>query len=213
MTKPNPAPDAFSTPPGVDLTVRLDEQILVERVRAGDPLAFEAIFRCYHAELCVAAEYIVGSRAAAEDVVQDVFLRVWKLRERWNVSVSVRAYLRRAVRNVALRQASRASARGHESLQSDDGFGRTASPSTPVLIDPAASPAAHAEAAILAETLAKAAADLPPRAREVYGLSRDSGLSTKEIAERLGISPKTVEIYITRALTALRAAAARWRER
>ena len=213
MTKPNAVPDPLGAPHGVDFLARLDEQVLVERVRAGDPLAFEAIFRCYHIELCAVAEYVVGSRAAAEDVVQEVFLRVWKLRQRWNVNVSVQAYLRRAVRNVALRHASRASARGHESLQPEGGSERTASRSAPVLVDSGASPAARAEATILAEDLARAAADLPPRVREVYRLSRNNGLSTREIAERLGISPKTVEIYITRALTALRARLVWWRER
>lgn len=211
VTKPNPVPDIPGTSHGVDLTTRLDEQVLVERVRAGDPLAFEAIFRCYHAELCAVAEYVVGSRAGAEDVVQEVFLRIWTLRQRWNVSVSVHAYLRRAVRNVALRHVSPASARRHEPLPSESDPDRTLPGQ--VLVDPGASPAANAEAAILAEDLAQAVAVLPHRTREVYRLSRDNGLSTKEIAERLGISPKTVEIYMTRALTVLRARAARWRER
>ena len=213
MTKSNAVPDGGGASRGVDLTARLDEQVLVERVRAGDPLAFEAIFRCYHAELCAVAEYVVGSRAGAEDVVQEVFLRIWKLRQRWHVSVSVHAYLRRAVRNVALRHASRASARGHESLHMEEGPGRTTIRPVPVLIDSRASPAAEAEAMILAEDLARVVAELPPRARAVYTLSRHDGLSTKEIAQRLGLSPKTVEIYMTRALTALRARLARWRER
>lgn len=211
MTNSNSARPNPDTPHGVDLAARFDEQLLVERVRAGDPLAFEVIFRRYHHELCGVAEQVTGSRAAAEDVVQDVFLRIWNLRQRWNVTVSVQAYLRRAVRNVALRQLSRASARGHESLHAgEDASGSSAR--GPVLVDPGASPEQYAEAAAMAGEIAEAAANLSPRAREVYGLSRDKGLSTKEIAARLDISPKTVEIYMTRALTVLRAVAARWRE-
>lgn len=196
-----PHPDPLHSAAGVDLTARLDEQLLVERIRAGDPLAFETIFRRYHGELCAVAERMVGSRMAAEDVVQEVFLAVWAARERWQVTVSVHAYLRRATRNMALRHTSRASAKGHDSLPTHE----------PTLVDPLAAPDEQADAATLADELARVTDSLPPRAREVYDLSRTEGLTTRQIAEKLQISPKTVELHITRALSALRAAVERWR--
>lgn len=198
MTTPDPAPLCREAPRDGDLTRHLDEQLLVERVRAGDPLAFEVIFRRYHAELTAVAAWVLGSSTRAEDVVQDVFLAVWTAREHWQISTSVRAYLRRAARNMALRHASRAAERDHHEIR-------------PELAAPSTSPDERLDAAAMAEAAARAAASLPPRAREVYGLSRGDGLSTREIAERLDISPKTVELHLTRALGAIRTALARWR--
>lgn len=209
-------PDTVGSGLGVrDASVRdalVAERLLVARVRAGDPLAFEVIFRRYHRELCTVAERIAGSRAAAEDVVQDVFLRVWSRRAHWCVGVSLRAYLRRATRNAAFRCGSRAVECRSESLADartaeyghDERRGTT-------LTDTGPSPQAEAEAAVLAEEVARATAALPPRAREVYRLSREVGLSTREIARRLELSPKTVEMHLTRALAALRHALAAWR--
>jgi RNA polymerase sigma-70 factor, ECF subfamily len=183
----------------VDLTSWRDEQLLVERVRAGDPLAFEAIFRRFHPELLTFAASIVGSRAAAEDVVQDVFLAIWALRQRWRITTSVRPYLFRAVHNTAVRNSSSAVVRRTDSLDAT-----TSSAIAPPLIDPAPSAHDQAEANEMAEKAERIVASLPPRAREVYALSRREGLSTREIAERLGISPKTVELHMTRALSTLR---------
>ncbi len=207
MTDSRPAHPDRDPARGADLTARRDEQLLVECVRAGDPLAFEAIFRRYHRELCAVAEGVVRSSAAAEDVVQDVFLAVWTGRERWQVTVSVQAYLRRAVRNMALRHASRADVQRSRPLAETAAAGPAAR--GPTLVDPGPSPEQQLEAAATAEEVARITATLPPRVREVYGLSRGEGLTHREIATRLGISPKTVELHLTRALAALRSALVR----
>jgi RNA polymerase sigma-70 factor (ECF subfamily) len=52
---------------------------------------------------------------------------------------------------------------------------------------------------------------LPPRAREVFTLSRNEQLTNREIAERLALSPKTVEMHLTRALVSLRSVLRGWR--
>ncbi len=193
-----------------DLTERLDEQLLVERVRAGDPLAFEVLFRRYHSELRRIAEWVLGSDIGAEDVVQDVFLAVWALRDRWQPA-SVRPYLRRAARNMALRHSSRAARRQHEPL-ADAGLDQPVGRQLGMTIaDPSPSLLEELDAAALETAVARVAETLPPRRREVYRLSRGEGLTTREIAERLHISPKTVELHLTRALAALRSAVAKWR--
>ena len=57
----------------------------VERIRAGDAGAFEALFHTYHAPLCAFAYRYVGVRDLAEEIVQEVFLFVWERRETWEI--------------------------------------------------------------------------------------------------------------------------------
>jgi len=184
----------------IDLTERIDEQILARRVALGDAVAFEALFRRYHIELRKRAQRVLGSRALAEDVVQDVFLAVWTARERLRITTSVGAYLHRSVRNAALRRAASTSA---AVLSLDELHEPGRSPARP-LVATGPSPLEHAEHALLVDDLEHATAALPPRAREVFTLSRRDQLSNREIAQRLNLSTKTVEMHLTRALVALR---------
>jgi RNA polymerase sigma-70 factor (ECF subfamily) len=185
----------------VDLTERRDEQLLAERVRLGDAVAFEAVFRLYHRELRESARRVVGSRVMAEDVVQDVFLALWTARERIRIGTSLGSYLHRSVRNAAIRRSTR---RVERAVSLDELHDASRPPRQPfVALDP--SPHDHAEHSLLVDDLARAAATLPPRAREVFTLSRRDHLTTREIATRLSLSPKTVEMHLTRALVALRA--------
>jgi RNA polymerase sigma-70 factor (ECF subfamily) len=184
----------------VDLTERRDELLLAQRVRLGDAVAFEAVFRRYHRELRESARRVVGSRVMAEDVVQDVFLALWTARERLRIGTSLGAYLHRSVRNAAIRR----STRRVERAVSLDELHDTDRPPRQPFVAPDPSPLDHAEHSLLVDDLARAAATLPPRAREVFTLSRRDQLTTREIATRLSLSPKTVEMHLTRALTALR---------
>jgi RNA polymerase sigma-70 factor (ECF subfamily) len=217
MTLPRPdSPEPGHTDaPAIDFVARADEQALVRAVRSGDATAFETIFRCYHQELRAAAERLVESRATAEDVVQEVFLAVWAARARWHVTTSLGAYLHRSVRNVAMRRAASVAVRRHEPIVLADGVHGVArsggGASWVALVEPGPSPLDRAEQGALMDDVARAAASLPPRAREVFTLSRAEQLSTREIAERLALSPKTVEMHLTRALAALRQVLARWR--
>jgi RNA polymerase sigma-70 factor (ECF subfamily) len=201
---------------GVDLDARRDEQLLAEHVRAGDPVAFEAIFRRHHRPMLALAQRLLGSRSAAEDVVQEVFLSVWTSRERWHVTTSIGAYLLRSVRNAATRHGSSASARRLEPIVMADvappaDRQRAATPRWTPLVQPGPSPLERAEQAAITEHVARAVETLPPRAREVFTLSRNEQLTNREIAERLALSPKTVEMHLTRALVSLRSVLRGWR--
>ncbi len=200
MPVPAPRHDEPSGRNDLDLTAKLDDQLLAGRLRLGDTVAFEAIFRRYHRELRDGARRVVGSLSMAEDVVQDVFLTLWTARGRLRIGTSLGAYLHRSVRNAAMRRSSR---RVERSVSLDELHDADRPPRQQfVALDP--SPLDHAEHSILVDDLARAAAALPPRAREVFTLSRRDQLTTREIAERLTLSPKTVEMHLTRALSALR---------
>jgi RNA polymerase sigma-70 factor, ECF subfamily len=174
-----------------------------ERIQAGDEAAFEALFREHYHGLCVFAARLVASDAIAEELVQDVLLRVWEQRERLHVTGSVPAYLYGAVRNQALGHLR------HERVErkwlAHPGGSRPPAPSSG-----AANTDERVRAAELAAAIERALAQLPPRCREAYLLRRQHHLSYAEIARVMGIAPKTVEIQIGAALKALRTSLADW---
>ena len=169
-----------------------DDLDLVARIARGDRGAFETVFREHYAPLVRFAQAMLRSREASEDIVQDVLLNLWRQRESLRVDDSQRAYLYRGVRNRALN-----SMRNDRVRREAVPFLARETPDTPT-----------GEAEVLEselETAARAAiAELPPRCREIFELSRFKGLRYTEIAESLGISVKTVETQMGRALKSLR---------
>src|SRR5690348_14481714 len=69
----------------VDRLLQLPVSAIVERIREGDYALFDALFRAYHASLVEFANCYLRSTDAAQDVVADVFLRVWQTRGEWKV--------------------------------------------------------------------------------------------------------------------------------
>jgi RNA polymerase sigma-70 factor (family 1) len=202
-----PSPSSPLARSGLDLSARRDEQLAVERVRAGDALALEVIFTAYRSELLVVAERLTRSHAVAEEAVQDVFLSIWTGRAHWHVATSLGAYLHRAVHNVATRAAmsrTRGSASGED-------IEAAAQRIPECFRDPAPDPEEQMEGGALAAAVAAATRELPARARDVFVLSRQGELSNREIAARLGLSTKTVEGHMHRALTTLRRRLAGWK--
>jgi RNA polymerase sigma-70 factor (ECF subfamily) len=176
----------------------LDNTVLLARLRKGDEAAFDAIFRAWYASLVRASESIVRSRAIAEEIVQDVMLELWKRRETLAEDTSPQAYLFQAARNRSLNHVR------HERV-AKDGAPYAARPET---VD------ATAHSQVVEDEMkvaVKRAIDgLPDRCREVFELSRTSGLKYSEIATVLGISVKTVEAQMGKALRVLREELAAW---
>ena len=166
---------------------------LVSRLRAGDRDAFEVVFRDHFGRLADYASRMVGSRDSAEDVVQEVFVGLWTNRERISTPENLVAYLYRSVRNRGLNFLR------HERLVTNFRTARTAEGAPES--EPTDRPTELAE---IDAALREAMAALPPRSREVFGLSRNEGLTYPEIAATLGISIKTVETLMGRALKAIR---------
>lgn len=174
----------------------------IARIRRGDAAAFEAIFRAHYATLCRYARGYRLSREAAEDLVQDVFLRVWDARADWAPAGSVAAYLHAAVRNRALDYARHDAVheRWRRHAADDDVVALAA-------VRPVADPAdAALELAELDAVLGRAVARLPDRCRQTFLLCRASELSYAEIAAVMNVSVKTVKEQMARALRVLRAA-------
>jgi RNA polymerase sigma-70 factor (family 1) len=154
----------------------------------------EALFKAYYAPLGQVAYRVVRDKEIAEDILQDVFLRVWQGRAELPDILSYRAYLHRAVLNAALRYQERSKRQvAWDAAEPAVASARTA---------PDALAALHHEDT---EAAVAAALDrLPPQCRVVFELSRYEELSYQQIAEALEISPKTVENQMGKALRVLR---------
>ena len=176
----------------------MDDRDLLSRIRQGDQGAFDALFRAHYAALVRHADGMLRRRDVAEELVQDVMLELWRRRETLVVDDSVRAYLFRATRNRALNHLR------HEAIV------RRSEPE--LAADPDTRPGA--ETVLVDEEIdvavRRAVAELPDRCREVFELSRMRGLKYSEIASSLGISVKTVEAQMGKALRLLRERLAPW---
>lgn len=179
--------------------VPADEARLIALLRSGDADAFERVYRAYVVALCRLADSYVRSRDAAEDIVQDLFTWLWANRHGFHPEHGLRAYLFGAVRNRAL-----------NALRDE----ATASHVTLVQSSSATSVSAAADAELMAsdlETAIQAAVEgMPSRCRQVFVLLRTQALTYAEVAIILGISPKTVEVHMGRALAILRARLGPW---
>ncbi len=177
-----------------------DDRELIRLLRAGDSSAFERLFLAYYSALVQFALRYTDDRASAQDVVQDVFARIWERREDINISISVQSYLYSAVRNHAVTHLRRNKAR--ESW-----------PVIPVDYDPVSgstnisrSADIHYDLVELAQVVEAAVSGLPDRCQEIFRLYVDSRLGQLEIAEVLQIAHSTVRVQIGRGMTIVRAA-------
>src|SRR6266581_1627325 len=174
-----------------DVRTDADERAWVDRIRAGDVAAFEALYRAYWERLYAFAFRYLHSKEDAEEVTQDVFFRIWRGRADWVPAGAVRNCLYLAVRNAArdrLERAAVARRRG----------GRVGQLAAAVEIQ------SDLEAAELVAAVERALAELPPKRSAVCKLRLIDGLSYAQIADRLGIGEKTVETQLARGLKFLR---------
>jgi RNA polymerase sigma-19 factor, ECF subfamily len=178
--------------------LRLESNDLLERLRQGDEAAFDAIFREWYPSLVRSAESIVRSRAVAEEVVQDVMLELWRRRESLAKESSPQAYLFQSTRNRALNHIR------HERVE------RKSEPELMRQTEMSASAPSQLVEEEIEVALRTAVSELPDRCREVFELSRTHGLKYAEIATVLGISVKTVEAQMGKALRSLRVKLAPW---
>lgn len=174
---------------------------LAARLRGPEPeaqAAFDALFRESYEPLVRFTGAIVRDQAVAEELVQDVLLELWRRRERVELAGAPGAYLFRSARNRALNHLrnARVAARGAQVAAPDAGREATG---------PAELVGQEIDAAIR-----EVYASLPPRAADVFRLSREAGMRYQEIAEHLGLSVKTVESHMARALRSFRERLAPW---
>ena len=171
----------------------LDGAELIERLSNNDRKAFEFIFRQHYADLCRFAMKYVRDEIIAEEIVQEVFINICDRRETLKITSSFKAYLFTAVRNRSFNYIKLQLPK--EQMKTDVegvGFYDENTKEDEMILDD------------LKEYVHKAIDKLPNKCRTIFLLSRNSGLTYKEIAEELDISVKTVENQIGLALKKLR---------
>ncbi|HEY6902408.1 MAG TPA: RNA polymerase sigma-70 factor [Puia sp.] len=156
---------------------------------------FQTVFRTYYNQLCNYALTFTKDEDVCEDIVQDLFIKVWEQRRGLLRETSIRYYLFTAVRNNCISWLRKEKQQGTVRLTSQE--------------SPAVTPDYSKETAggekDERHLIEQAIARLPPKCKEVFLLSRFGKLSYREIASSLGISEKTVENQLGKALKMLRA--------
>jgi RNA polymerase sigma-70 factor (ECF subfamily) len=166
------------------------------RIADGDGPAFESLFRAMYASMCLVARNYVKSASDAEDIVEEMFLRLWTRRDRIRVRGSVRSYLSIATRNTALNYLGRrrVEAKYAALAPQDEVWGETQS------TNDADSSLQEQERAVKVQ---RAIDSLPSRARETYCLYYQRQLSYAQIAQVMGVSVRTVEAQLVRCVRKL----------
>ncbi|RYZ21719.1 MAG: RNA polymerase sigma-70 factor [Chitinophagaceae bacterium] len=158
-----------------------------------DEKTFEEVFKTYFKPLHAYAASLLKDRDAAEEMVQNVFLKLWERPERLDISGPVAAYLYRAVHNESLNHLKHLKVRARHQLQ----VSHRAEPVSE-------SAARRLQARELEARIGDALLELPEQCRTIFQMSRFEELRYREIADRLGLSVKTIENQMGKALRILR---------
>lgn len=172
------------------------EQEWLAALQAGEETALRKIFDVHYPLLLKDIYHYVADEDTCKDLAQEVFVELWKKRDALNIHTSLRAYLRRAAINRTLNfiKINRRTV-----LEDASDWSET--------IDFSALDIQHqGEQERMEAALHEAIDQLPEKCRLVFSLSRFEQMSHKEIAEQLGISVKTIENQITKAMRYLREA-------
>lgn len=169
-----------------------DNDVLIESLINGDETAYIYMIDSYHHKLCVYANSLVKNTYSAEDIVQNVFLKIWEQRTRLKSNHSIKSFLYKLVYNEFIDLY-----RKNQSLFSLEKKYYEALNSVVLEDDP------DSFQRIL-NAVNKQIESLPPKCKEVFILSKKEGLTNIEIAEHLDVSIKTVEAQITKAFSILR---------
>jgi len=169
------------------------EQFLIEKLKSGDTGSFTEIFSAYYQDMVFFAFSFTHELPAAEDIVQDTFVKLWEDHEKLNVTVSLKSILLKTIQNKCIDwHRHRKTVNTHSSYIINN---------SPVYEYNTDNYLLRSE---LEGMIEKALAQLPEKVREAYELNRLKGLKYQEIAIKLNVSVRTVEVRISKALVLLR---------
>ena len=172
-------------------------QQLINGIQQGDVAAFEELYKQYYIFLCLIAEHIVRNPSDAEEIVSDVFFKLWNIRENIDITTSIKAYLVKAVHNTSINylERSKISNKLTDSLSNSD---------YKLLAWDSDYPLGQLYEKEIMIILDQGISALPDACREIFILSRNEGMTYCKIAGKLGISVNTVKTQMKIALACLR---------
>ncbi|MBU2906709.1 RNA polymerase sigma-70 factor [Arenibacter algicola] len=165
---------------------------LIRGIKRGDSKAYSFLVDNYHNMLCSYAYGLINDRALAKDIVQNVFINVWRMRLKLKDDFAVKSYLYRSVYN--------------EFVNQNRGI-KFVVPLDKKNIDALTEIEEEEDENSLEKLIAMVRREiesLPPKCRQVFLLSKQDGLNNVEIAEYLDVSIKSVEAHMTKAFAILR---------
>lgn len=175
------------------MTISLAETDALAAIKSGDQRAFEQVFRQHYQSLCGYAIRILQEKEGAEEIVQDMFCKLWESRETVEIKSSLKSYLFRAVHNRCLNQIKHINIREAYKENNQERINHEEQHFSE-----------HFEKFELQQQIDKAIQGLPTERQRIFRMSRFDGMKYQEIADELGISVKTVEAQMGKALKTLR---------
>lgn len=169
-----------------------DKNSILKNIRKGDLQEFESLFRQYYPLLCNYAFRFVKNTNQAEEIVQDLFCKLWENRKDVKIHSSIKAYLYKATYYNSLQVLRKRAAKSHyEEYIKNKNFDNSQLTTT-------------LEENEIYSIVQKTLANLPKRCSIIFKMSRFEGLKYQEIADQLSISVKTVEANMGKALKSFR---------
>ena len=170
-----------------------EDRELLRRFIKGDNSAFELLFKTYYDPVCRYVIRVIKDQDTSEEIVQATFVNLWEKRNLIRDDISFRSYLFRAAYNTALNYLKHKKVVASYVNKKQERINEIQS-----------SFVSHQPDFELQKRIKEALGDLPPQCQRVFRMSREEGLKYHEIAEELGISKKTVEVHMGKALKLLR---------
>jgi RNA polymerase sigma-70 factor (ECF subfamily) len=170
----------------------IDNEKIIEHLKKGDENAYAYLVSTYHKKLFVYAVSLNNDHAAAEDIVQNVFLKTWEHRKRLNPEYSIKSFLYKTTYNEFINQYHKTRAISALERSYIDAIDEAVDDDNKELLE--------RKIAYVTEGIKH----LPPKCKETFLLSKKEGLTNIEISEYLNISIKTVEGQLTKAYNLLR---------
>ena len=171
--------------------MEIADNILIAGIKRDDYSCYNQLFSRYYNRLCLFTFKLTHSYSASEDIVQDLFVRIWIKRDKLEISGNISAYLYRAARNSALNY-----------LRAENNRQKTIDK---IPFKDEVSEDNLAEEVEFSAALYKCIEQLPARSKDVFMKSRFDGLRQQEISDQLGISVKTIKNQIWKSLQFLKA--------
>ena len=170
----------------------MEDSRLIALLREGDPLSFEILFQKYYVRFYNFVFNLTKSSQAAEDIIQNVFMKIWINRASLRPDQSIHNYIYVLSKREMLNHI-----RDRKAYVQVERLVMAEQPSEEVTDQSMALKE-------LDERIRRFIADMPEQRRKVFLLSRYRGLTNKEIAEMMGLSVRTVDRHINLALTSLK---------